>query len=144
MADNDSEALRGAARKRIELKEAVSRVETAAASASSVPDWRAGLLEQLEGLKDALSRHVTEVEAPDGLLAELAMAAPRLTARIEQTRAEHPVLCHQTNEVIARSRESAVDEVRGMVLDLLVAVARHRQHGADLVYEVYEVDLGGG
>ena len=27
---------------------------------------------------------------------------------------------------------------------LLAALARHRQRGADLVYEAYAVDLGGG
>jgi hypothetical protein len=29
------------------------------------------------------------------------------------------------------------------VLDVLVEIARHRQQGADLVYDAYHVDIGG-
>jgi len=36
------------------------------------------------------------------------------------------------------------DEIRAELTTLLVALARHRQRGADLVYEAYDVDLGGG
>lgn len=51
--------------------------------------------------------------------------------------------------VIARAQADGADAVapdalRSEVLDLLVAVARHRQRGADLVYEVHNVDIGGG
>ena len=37
-----------------------------------------------------------------------------------------------------------VDETRQELTTLLSALARHRQRGADLVYEAYDVDLGGG
>jgi hypothetical protein len=40
--------------------------------------------------------------------------------------------------------EDAVDAIRAEVLELLLAVSRHRQRGADLVYEGYNVDIGGG
>jgi hypothetical protein len=33
--------------------------------------------------------------------------------------------------------------VRERATALLVAVARHRQRGADLIYEAYAADLGG-
>jgi hypothetical protein len=33
---------------------------------------------------------------------------------------------------------------RADLTTLLVALARHRQRGADLVYEAYDVDIGGG
>lgn len=145
MAADNSDALRAAADKRLELKDAVSRVETAAASASVEPGWRARLISRLEELYEALEAHVTEVEAPGGLLAELADIAPRLMGRIEGTKAEHPVLCRQAKEAIdGVTAGSPVDAARAQVLELLLAVARHRQQGADLVYEGYEVDLGGG
>lgn len=145
MTAENSEALRDAARKRLELKDAVSRVEAAAASAAAEPGWRDQLISRLEELSGALDRHVAEVEAADGLLAELACLAPRLMSRINETRDEHPVLCRQTTEAIeAIAAGLAVPEARGTVLELLLAVARHRQRGADLVYEGYEVDLGGG
>ena len=34
--------------------------------------------------------------------------------------------------------------MRAELTALLVALARHRQRGADLVYEAYAVDIGGG
>ncbi|MDQ1458785.1 MAG: hypothetical protein QOI08_269, partial [Actinomycetota bacterium] len=36
------------------------------------------------------------------------------------------------------------DELRVELTALLAALARHRQRGADLVFEAYAVDLGGG
>ena len=146
MADDDrSNALRAAAQKRIELKQAISEVENATASASARPDWRPRLAAALGDLNEALLRHVEEVEGSEGLLAELMTKAPRLSRRIEEVRDEHPQLCHQATKVIdSLDDEAKVDVIRADVLDLLSAIARHRQAGADLVYEGYEVDLGGG
>jgi hypothetical protein len=39
---------------------------------------------------------------------------------------------------------SWAEEMRVELTALLAALARHRQRGADLVYEAYAVDLGGG
>ena len=36
------------------------------------------------------------------------------------------------------------EDLRVELTALLAALARHRQRGADLVYEAYAVDLGGG
>jgi hypothetical protein len=36
------------------------------------------------------------------------------------------------------------ERLRSVLTSLLVALARHRQRGADLVYEAYAVDIGGG
>ncbi|MGH1491483.1 MAG: hypothetical protein ACRBK7_19140 [Acidimicrobiales bacterium] len=146
MADHGSEALRGAARKRFALKEAVSRVETAAASASAEPNWRPELLGRLGELHEALAQHVAKVEAADGLMAELTRLAPRLVGQIDQVRAEHPVLCQQAELTAGLVADEGVESeaIRVSVLELLAGVARHRQRGADLVYEGYDVDLGGG
>ncbi len=143
--DNRSDALRAAAQKRIELKQAISEVENATASASAQPAWRPRLAAALGDLNQALLRHVEEVEGSDGLLAELTREAPRLSRRIEEVRDEHPKLCHQATKVMeSLDQDVTVGAIRIDVLDLLSAIARHRQAGADLVYEGYEVDLGGG
>jgi hypothetical protein len=39
--------------------------------------------------------------------------------------------------------ECPVDDARDDVQRLLGEIVRHRQHGADLVYEAYHVDIGG-
>jgi len=36
------------------------------------------------------------------------------------------------------------EEVRVELTALLAALARHRQRGADLIYEAFAVDIGGG
>ena len=37
-----------------------------------------------------------------------------------------------------------VDDLRTELTALLAALAKHRQRGADLVYEAFDVDIGGG
>lgn len=139
-----SDALQAAAAKRVELKEALSRVEAAAASPSADAGWRPRLMRELEYLRAALLEHVDEVEAEDGLLAEMIVQAPRLANQIASVRDEHPDLCSQVDQTIIDVRDSDdVIDLRTGVLETLTAVARHRQRGADLVYEGYQVDIGG-
>ena len=140
-----SDALKAATARRIELKSAVSKVELAAAAPSARPSWRDDIVRELDDLRIALDQHISEVEGVDGLLAELSGAAPRLINKIDSVRDEHPGLCRQCNDTIELAKRStAVSELRTSVLELLIAIARHRQHGADLVYEGYSVDIGGG
>ena len=149
MSDNESaearsEALLAATERRIELKTAVSTVERAAAAPAAKPSWRQELLRELYVLRVALDQHVEEVEGEDGLLLEMLQIAPRLAHKIDQVRDEHPPLCEQIAETIDLVEESDdVEQTRAVVLEALLAVARHRQRGADLVYDGYNVDIGG-
>lgn len=141
---DQTEALRAAAVRRFGLKEALSQVEAAAASPSAEEGWRTRLLKELEELRAALLDHIEEVEADDGLLKEMLALAPRLANQIGIVRDEHPDLCRQVDEIIldVRGTEDVID-LRSGVLDALTAVARHRQRGSDLVYDGYNVDIGG-
>jgi hypothetical protein len=144
-ADPTTEALRAASERRIQLKVAVTNVERAAAAPSAKKGWRDDLIVELEDLRIALDQHVNEVEGERGLLAELTQFAPRLVNKIDRVRDEHPALETQVAEAIFSVKESeSPDETRSTVLEALVSIARHRQKGADLVYEVYSVDIGGG
>ena len=140
-----SEALAAATERRIELKEAVSSVERAAASPSAKPTWRQDLVRELYILRVALDQHVDEVEGPDGLFAELTQEAPRLVHKIEMVRDEHPGLVREVAEAINLAQSSDdVETTRKTVLAALISIVGHRQRGADLVYEGYNVDIGGG
>lgn len=139
-----AQAMRAAGERRIALKQTVSRVEVAAARAAAEPGWAANLALELEDLRTALDQHAVEVEGPDGLLNELAEDAPRLVPKIDMLRDEHPVLLEQASAAITAVADREPDDARAIVLDLLVAIARHRQKGSDLVYDAYNVDLGGG
>ena len=140
-----TDALAAATKRRIELKEAVSDVERAIAAPTGKPEWRPNLLTELAGLKVALQQHIDEVEGDEGLLAELRFEVPRLANKIKRVGDEHPMLTEQVDATIELADSDAeLDEVRTAVLDTLVAIVRHRQQGADLVYEGYSIDIGGG
>ncbi len=140
-----SQALSAAGERRVELKEAVSKTERAAASPTAMPSWRDYVLSELEGLRIALDQHVEEVEGAEGLFAELTELSPRLIHKIHAVRDEHPELCQGVGDAIELARGDApAAVVRQAVLDVLFLIVRHRQHGADLVFDGYNIDIGGG
>ncbi len=137
-------ALDSARARRISVKQALSEVEIAAAAPSASPDWRLELDEALGNLRMAFEQHVVDVEAPDGLISEIIATAPRLSPKADRLRDEHATLTALIDNLVAAARmATAASELRNEILDVLVAIARHRQLGADLVYEAYEVDIGG-
>ncbi|MEZ5226732.1 MAG: hypothetical protein R2710_08645 [Acidimicrobiales bacterium] len=143
--ESESRALQSAAAKRVELKQALSQVEMAAASPYREERWRPRLIEELEKLRVAMQDHIDDVEGADGLLDEMLVQAPRLANQISSVRDEHPDLCNQIEKTIIDVRDKVdVVDVRAEVLDTLTAIARHRQRGSDLVYDAYNVDIGGG
>lgn len=121
----------------------MSEVEDAAASPAAGSSWRLELQEALANLQAALKQHVHEVEAPSGLLAQLVSKAPRLSSATNRLLAEHGEMAESLERLIELARQSSSHgELRNDILETLVAIARHRQKGADLVYEAYEVDIG--
>ncbi len=140
-----SKALALAGEHRVKLKEAVSNLELATSSPIAKVGWRDLVRGELYVLQRALDDHVKVVEAPDGLFVELTHLAPRLAHKIKQVRDEHPVLTHQVTETITLAEQSDDHgEVRDATLATLIAIVRHRQNGADLVFDGYNVDLGRG
>ena len=140
---DESEALEAARERRMELKQAMSALEVAAAGAAGDPSWSDALRSALTDMRDAFDAHVDEVEATDGLLAEVMADSPRLSSRVARLRNEHPTLSGQIDACLARLDGPDPSEIRSEVLDLLIALARHRHAGSDLVYEAYNVDIGG-
>lgn len=144
-ADPKSEALVAATERRVELKDAVSSLERAISSPSAMPSWRDYVGGELEALREALDRHIDEVEGTDGLLAELTVEVPRLAPKIKMVRDEHPMLSDMVDNTIRVFKDSDDSEaIRTSILETLSAVVRHRQRGADLVFDGYNVDIGGG
>ncbi|MGI9604056.1 MAG: hypothetical protein ACR2QE_19390 [Acidimicrobiales bacterium] len=143
--EQEGDALRGARKRRYAMLEAIGEVEVALSSPVGEPTWHSQLEVRLLGLRLALEQHVDEVEGTDGLLAELLAESPRLANQIRRIEAEHPALATQVDgsiELVAAELEPGV--VRASVMETLAAMSRHRQQGADLVYEAYKVDIGGG
>ena len=97
------------------------------------------------GLAGTFAEHMVVTEGPDGLYAELLDHAPRLARGVHVLIREHAaVLAAITGlRLPGRPPETTSTELRGWGGDLLRALSRHRQRGADLVYQAYQIDIGG-
>ena len=147
-------ALDGVRLRRAGLKAALSGLELAlAAPYANRVDWVMGVREALGAVHDVWTRHVVETEAPGAFLDELVTESPRLSKPASRLRREHSDIL--ASIVRAEKRLASppgdddgytafAEELRVDLTSLLAALARHRQRGADLVFEAYAVDLGGG
>jgi hypothetical protein len=136
-------SLKTARRHRAELLSTIHCLKHALAAPVSDPGWRFCVAQQLPALRQAFAEHMMVTEGPDGLYAELLDAAPRLARRVHVLTREHAAIGHAIDAVCARVPGASTAEVRGWAGDLLRELSRHRQRGADLVYEALSIDLGG-
>lgn len=136
--------------RRRRLRSALDQVEHALAGAAGAPeDWQRQVTDALERLRTTWNDHIAMTESEHGFFRQILDDAPRLFASVNRLRAEHDELTTITEKLLARCQESALDEdeievLRGEALDLLGRAARHRQHGSDLIYEAYQVDVSVG
>jgi hypothetical protein len=143
--------LEEAARRRADLHRALIEVERAISSPAigREPDWTKQVVLHLEDLARTIDEHIEVTERPEGLYDEITQKAPRLSNKIERLRAEHPDLREAATQAIDRLQSSGVgetwslDDARDDLQRLLGKVVRHRQLGADLVWEAYNLDIGG-
>jgi hypothetical protein len=144
-----SPALRAAARRRRELREALASFEDAISSPfQDTEGWRTRVADRLEALEQAFADHVVETERPDGLYDEMSQEASHVAARAGRLRADHPAITAAIAEGRRRldtplGSEADIDAVRDDLQRLMVRIIRHRQGGADLVWEAYAIDIGG-
>jgi hypothetical protein len=143
----------GEARKRRQtLHDAIVRLEMAISSpaAGRVPDWTAQVAKDLVGVRDAFEQHVMVTEKPGGLYEEIMERAPRLAGTVKRLQDEHPAIGESVTSLVERLDAGEVetdtwppDNARNDLQRMIGAVVRHRQKGADLVWEAYNVDIGG-
>lgn len=132
------------------LHESLVELEEASTVAVGRPgEWRDRLLAALERLGSALHDHIHRNESVGGLFEEILDQAPRLDPLIRRLREEHEDLVEGTQRLIERCGggvpdEGRIEQLREDVLDLLRQSSRHRQRGADLLYEAYDVDISVG
>ncbi|HSE09096.1 MAG TPA: hypothetical protein VLB29_10550 [Nocardioidaceae bacterium] len=136
-------------RRRAELKDSMSSLEHALASpaAGDASRWTDRVQVALIGLSADLRQHVDVTEGPEGLYHDLMQTAPRLAGEVDHLTGEHTVLRKAVDGLLTEVRspqaEQDVARLRDLGTELLATLSRHRQRGADLVYEAYEVDIGG-
>jgi hypothetical protein len=101
----------------------------------------------LEQLASSWAAHVTETEAAGGLLNDLVATAPRLCPAVEQLRHDHPALTEELRLLRLRlmgEKASPTAKTRRTISALLAELIHHDQVGAELVWDAYNVDIGGG
>ncbi len=131
--------------RRQDFYDAMRRLELSAALPTGRDDWCQQVDAALAGLQQELVRHISEIEAADGLFVDIIERTPRLTSQVEDLRAEHVELteaCQGALEAI--TAKAPVSEIRRRVVGILGRLVVHRQDGAELLYESYNVDVSAG
>jgi hypothetical protein len=136
-------------RRRAELRESMDALEHAlAAPAPGDPGrWAERVHVALVELSADFREHIDVTEGKDGLYRDLLATAPRLAEAVARLTREHVQVRALVEDLLDRTRTTRspedVDGVRELGTALLGTLVRHRQRGSDLVYEAYELDVGG-
>src|SRR5262245_56703027 len=139
-----------ARRRRATLHDQLVHVEQAISSPASgrLEDWNSHVVKELVGLRDAFEQHVLVTEKPDGLYEEIITRATRLAGGVKKLGEEHPSITSSISDRLSRmegvqagTETWELDDCRDDLQRLLGLIVRHRQHGADLVWEAYNLDI---
>jgi hypothetical protein len=110
--------------------------------------WGERVQQEVARLALDFVEHIDVTEGVAGLHETIVESAPRLRRKVDGLTAEHDEIeadiaeLAQAAEAPVMARDVETIKVRGtMLLDRLI---KHRQRGADLVYEAFELDLGAG
>ena len=150
-ANELSSTLAETAKRRADLHRALVAVEEATSrpAVGREADWTKEVVLRLEDLGHAIAEHVEVTERHGGLYDEICGLAPHLSGKIDRLREEHPTMRRGTEDLAARLRttgpgeEWSLEDARDDLQRLLGKLVRHRQLGSDLVWEAYNLDIGG-
>jgi hypothetical protein len=150
--DKLTAALNEARLRRATLHDALVHLEMAISSPATgrIAEWTAGVVKEITGVRDAFDQHVLVTEKPGGLYEEIITRAPRLDGTVGRLKAEHPGIATKLGATLDKLEsveiggdEWPLDVARDDLQRFIGTVIRHRQRGADLVWEAYNVDIGG-
>jgi hypothetical protein len=145
-------ALEQARQRRKTLHDALVHLEEAISSPATgrVEDWAGQVDREMREVEAAFEQHMLVTEKPDGLYDEILERAPRLAGNVQRLRDEHPDIKEGIRHMLNRLEHDRiggdgwpVDQARDDLQRFIGSVIRHRQKGADLVWEAYNVDIGG-
>ena len=147
MQDRNREVLAAVRVRRDDLYDAVLELErTLAVPAGDHPrEWADDVGAVVAKLHVVLDAHVADTEAEGGFFDDVREHAPQLLHAVDQLRGEHVPLLEAaatlSQRIAAVTSEAEVDEVRDEAVELIRRLLRHRQRGAELVYDAYSVDI---
>ncbi len=135
--------------RRAELLAAMTALERALAAPARDPVWAVRVQARTDRLASSFDDHVVATEGPDGMYADILRTAPRLNFAVDRLASEHDdarvsitALGKLVDDLSAPDPE-AIERIREEGTNLLARLGRHRQRGADLVFEAYAQDIGG-
>lgn len=133
-------------RHRSVLRDAMVELESSVSGPSAAPGWRENVASALTHLGQALEAHIAEAESPGGHLSTILDTEPHLTAAVTGILDSHAALRARLASAVAAVEDAAPDSrlIRRRVSLLLWSLIRHRQEGAELIYDAYNVDIGTG
>jgi hypothetical protein len=134
----------GVVDRRQELYDSMRRLESSIARPSGLADWRIDVEAALAELESALEEHVEQTESDAGVFADIVDRAPHLSVDVASLRAEHRELLAACHRALSMSADWSSDALRRRVNRLLARLAIHRQTGAELLYDAYNVDIAAG
>ena len=146
---SDLDLLEELRRHRAELRESMGALEDALAApaTSDGSRWTQRVEAALAEVAGDFRAHVDITEGPKGLHVELLEASPRLAGAVADLTRDHLLIGGRIDDLLTRvagpETTAPADEVRTAATVLLGRLVRHRQRGADLVFEAYEFDIGG-
>jgi hypothetical protein len=135
--------------RRAELRESINLLEAALAAPARGRSmvWGEAVHAALVMIADDFGAHVEATEGPGGLHQAILAGDLRLANAVEALTAEHGQIAEEIASLVADSQPPVtpndVDELREGATRLLGRFVRHRQRGADLIYEAYATDVGG-
>ena len=141
-----------AVQQRERLRDALIAFEDALSSAGPrrAAAWAEGVVQCILRVEAEFHSHVDFTEQEDGLYDDILESAPRLAHRIDQLRQEHNEITIALSDCLTRvelvpntAHADWVSARREECNALLGRLVRHRQRGADLVYEAYS-EVGEG
>jgi hypothetical protein len=133
---------------RAELRDSIGAVDEALASPIARGGaWRERVRAALAELSHDFEEHVALTEGPGGLYERMRGGDPRLTGQVMRLTRDHERYREDIRAYLAVLEHGGtmadLPVFREEVTTLIGQLVRHRQKGADLVYEAYQVDLGG-
>lgn len=136
--------------RRAELRESLNALEgrLAAPAAGRAVVWGEAVHASLLTLAGDFGAHVEVTEGPTGLHQSILAGDLRLASAVAALAAEHAEIAEEIAVLVAESEAPVtppdVDALRERATRLLGHLIRHRQRGADLIYEAFQTDIGGG
>jgi len=137
-------------RRRADLRDVIAEFEHALASPATgrAVVWGERVHHVVGELVVEFAEHVDVTEGPDGLHQAILAAAVRLANAVNALTDEHGVIAAEIASLVAATEPPVTAEdvatIREQGTQLLGHIVRHRQRGADLIYEAYALDIGGG